>query len=362
MVLNPGLFASLKILNKGVTPRISNQGVPATFSVTMNNGRPCIHGEGEHYAINCCACTDTRSRLYVHHAFGQARHIPGFNQPGDQLLMLAYCQNCQKRVRLAGYLEGYIKSEKDTSQDTLGFLNSGGTSAPPVKRECPSMGFTVPLHEAHPEDEAVLYLKKRGFDTDYLGKVAGALVMVDHPNLDINRLTRGRIGFPFLVDGELKNWQARSPFDLPKGKRWPPKWWFPGQTSKVPWNTDVAAGFSAAIICEGILSAVNMGPAAIAVCGKTLTQESLQIVKARWKRVLLALDPDCGINRKPGEQDFHARMQTLLVENGVEATIAAWTPGDNRDPGDLTPGENIALICRSDPLVAAALPYVACAT
>jgi hypothetical protein len=356
MVLNPELYAALKRLNKGRDPRISNAGLPAAFHLTEVNGKRGISGEGEHYAIDCVVCTDTRSRLYVHHCFGQRRHVPNFNQPGDQLLMLAYCQHCQKRINLQGYIEGYVKSARDSSAETLGFLNSGSSVAPPPKRACPPMGLTVPVHEMDPNDEVVKYLAGRGFNVEYLGKVAGAVAMLDHPDGIIASMTRGRIGFPFYVDGELKTWQARLAFD--SKKKWPPKWWFPGQTSKVPWNVDVAAGFEVVILCEGILSAVNMGPAAVAVCGKTLTAESLEIVKKKWKRAFVALDPDCGINRKPGEQDFHERMLKLLRESGTEASCALWKPGDNRDPGDLSLQENIELIRRSDPVVAATLPYV----
>lgn len=359
MVLNPVLFAALRVLNRGVDPRISNAGVPGSFEFSELNGKKHIHGLGEHYAINCVVdgCNDTRSRLYVHHCFGQTRHFQGFNQEGDQLLMLAYCQHCQKRIRLSGYLEGYMKAAKDTAQETLNFLNSGGSVAPP-RRVCPSMGLTIPVHEAHPDDEAVKYLVQRGFNIEYLGKVAGAVVMLEHPDLRIQALTQGRLGFPFYVDGELRTWQARLAYDLPKTKKWPPKWWFPGQSSKVPWNVDVASGFEVVILCEGILSAVNMGPAAVAVGGKTLTTESMEIVKKKWKRALVALDPDCGINRKPGEADFHERMVSLLKTSGIDASIVQWTPGDNRDPGDLSLRENIELIRRSDPLIAAALPYV----
>jgi hypothetical protein len=358
-VFNPGLYAALKTLNGGEPPRITSLGVPASFTVTYENGKPKIHGSGEQYVIRCPVCNDKRYRLYVHHCFGQVRHVPDFNKPGEQLLPLAYCQHCQKRIRLVGYLEGYAKAALNSPADTLAFLNSQSSAAPPV-RKCPPMGNCVPLHEVDKRDPAVLYLLKRRYNIEYLGKVAGAVVMLDHPDGAIARMVRGRIGFPFYVDGELKTWQARLPYDQPKSEKWPPKWYFPPMNGlpKLPWNVDVASQFPVVILCEGILSAVNMGPAAVAVGGKTLTTAALEIVKKKWSRALVAMDPDAGINRKPGEIDYQKRMIDQLEAAGIRASGITWTPGDNRDPGDLTPGENIELIRRSDPTAAAALSYV----
>lgn len=352
MVLNPALFAALKQLNRGVEPKVTNAGLQASFSVLSRDGKPTLHGEGEHYAINCPCCTDTRSRLYVHYMFGQVLHVPGFNQPGDQLLMLAYCQNEQKRIRLIGYLEGHVLV--DTSAQTLATLC--GTAAP-AKRECPSMGTTTPLQDLPENHQAAAYLTSRGFNYHYLGSACGAVLMHKHSDPTIERMSQGRIGFPFYVDGVMKLWQARSPYDLEKGKKWPPKWWFPGGTAKVPWNVDVAAAFPVVILCEGILSAVNTGPAGIAIGGKTMTPEAIEIIKRRWKRAFVMLDPDAGVNRKPTEKDYHQMLIDRLTVEGIETTGAKWVRGDNRDPGDLGFAGCLQVIKNSDMLVHSMLSY-----
>lgn len=331
-MLNPELFKALKRLNKGVDPKISNPGVRYSFTTRTENGKVKVDGSGEQYAINCVVCGEKRFRLYVHYMFGQKHHIPGYNQPGDELLGLAYCQNCQKRIRLKGYLEGFHGPVDLREAETLEALNGTLKTG---KVACPDMGYCKPL-ESLPEDHpAVKYLAGRGFSAKYLGETSRAVLIEGHHDATINRLAAGRIGFPFYVKGELVAWQARSPFDLPKGKKWPPKWWFPGGTSKVPWNLDIAAQFPVVILCEGILSAVNAGPAAVAVCGKTITSASMSLIKERWTKAIVMLDSDAGINRKPGEIDYHERMLSDLKGAGIEAQCVQWTPGDLRDPGDL---------------------------
>lgn len=331
-MLNPELFKALKRVNKGVDPKISNPGVKYSFTVRKENGKTKIDGSGEQYAINCPVCSDKRFRLYVHYMYGQKHHIPGYNSPGDELLGLAYCQNCQKRVRLQGYLEGFYTPADPRTAELLEALNG---TLKTEGRSCPTMGSTRPLESLPDDHPAVQYLVKRGFNPKYLGSCGKAVLMESHEDPIINRLVAGRIGFPFFVNGQLVTWQARSPFDLPKGKKWPPKWWFPGGTSKVPWNLDVAAQFEVVVICEGILSAVNAGPAAIAICGSTITSASMALIKERWKKAIVMLDSDVGINRNPGKENCQEKALLWLKEAGIEAQGVQWTPGDLRDPGDI---------------------------
>lgn len=331
-MLNPELFKALKRVNKGVDPKISNPGVRHSFRVTKEGEKTRLHGAGEQYAINCPVCGENRFRLYVHYMFGQRHHVPNYNRPGDELLGLAYCQNCQKRVRLQGYLEGFYTPADPRTAETIAAL-SGTLKTASVG--CPPMGSTKPLESLPESHPAVKYLAERGFNTRYLGETCKAVLIEGHHDPIMNRLAAGRIGFPFFVKGELAAWQARSPFDLPKGKKWPPKWWFPGGIQKVPWNLDVAAQFEVVVICEGILSAANAGPAAIAICGNSITSASLALIKERWKKAIVMLDSDVGINRTPGKEDLQLRAITTLKDAGIEAQGVQWTVGDLRDPGDL---------------------------
>jgi hypothetical protein len=186
--------------------------------------------------------------------------------------------------------------------------------------------------------------------------------MHTHPDPIIARITNGRVGFAHMLDGKMRLWHARLAYESDK-KGWPPKWWFPAGTTKVPWNLDVAKNHSTVILCEGILSAVAAGPAAIAIGGKTVTPEALGIIKRLWKKAFVMLDPDAGINRKvniPGkkdEPDFQLRLVELLKTEGLEVSQARWSRGDNRDPGDLGLQGTLQVIKNSDPMVAAGLAY-----
>lgn len=360
MVLNQALFEALRKLNKGNAPKIVNAGQTGRFRVEMIAGKPTLHGEGEQYSINCPFCGDTRQRLYVHHMFGRIHHVHGFNQPGQQLVTLAYCHNETKRIKLIGYVEGYLKV--DATAQTMDFLNQRNSAGANLQHSCPGMGETTPLQDLHRGHPAVEYLIGRGFDPGYLGRTCGAVLMVKHPDPYIGKISDGRIGFGHHIDGKLKLWHARLAYDAGK-KKWPPKWWFPSGTIKVPWNVDVASHFPVVVLCEGILSAVNAGPAAIAIGGKTITQETLGIISTRWKRAFVMLDPDAGINRpmpEPGKirmLDYQIRLVDQLTAAGMQVTAAKWALGDLRDPGDLGLAGSMQVIKNSDALVAATLDY-----
>lgn len=330
--MNPELFKALKRLNGGRDPKISNPGVPGTFSVEVVDGKTRLHAAGEQYGICCVECGETRHRLYVHHMYGVKHYIPGFNQPDTELLCLAYCQNEGKRIRLEGYLKGFYEPKNLRTAETIEALNGTLVTA---KRSCPPLGTCIPLQDLPDDHPAVVYLDKRNFSAAYLGQACGALVMESHPDAMIERMARGRIIFPFYVDGELLTWQGRSPYDLEKGKKWPPKWWFPGGTKKVPWNVDEAKKFEVVIICEGILSAANAGPAAVAIGGKSITTEGLKVITERWKKAVVMLDPDIGLNRAEGEMDYQERLIGTLRGTHMEVEGIQWIPGDLRDPGDI---------------------------
>jgi hypothetical protein len=348
---NMELYAALQRLNNGVPPKVVNAGEPAAFATDRGpDGHVQLHASGELYAINCPKCHEVRCRLRVHFLWGIAHHVPGYNQPGEVLEGLAYCQNEQKRIPLKGYLR------EDYRPDPILAIKMALEEKPPPWT-CPTMGEVIPLQNLPEDHSACQYLVKRGFSPRYLGETCGAVLMAKHPDPYVDRLSRMRIGFPFYVDGILRLWQARLAYDLPKGVTWPPKWYFPSGGQKVPWNVDLAAGFPVVLINEGVLSAVNAGPAAISAGGKTLTTEVRRIIKAHWKRAFVMFDPDAGLCRAAGAPDYQLIAMQQLRDDGLEVSGAKWTPGDLRDPGDLGFLETLKMIRASDPFVFASLPY-----
>ena len=120
----------------------------------------------------------------------------------------------------------------------------------------------------------------------------------------------------------------------------------------------MARYYRVVIISEGILSAVNFGPAAVSVGGKTLTYKVKQLLTTGWEHAVVALDPGAGILRSPGKPDYQQRMVDELKSEGMNAMSLCWTHGDLRDPGDLGTHYCINELRQSCPMAAQLLPYI----
>ena len=353
MVLNPYLFSALERVF-GYRPRITNEGDPFTYEPISTPRGYKMKAYGEQYAVCCPDCGDTKFRLYFHHRFGTS--IADARFPGA-LIDLCFCQHEQRKKPKWYSILGEALSDPRVALE----LAELARNAPQVVgdiEQVPSMGEVTPLRELPRDHQANAYLIKRGYEPTYLSDTYGACLINSHPDEKIHRMASGRIGFPFLINGELKCWQARLSYDLAKGEKYPPKWYFPPKTKKVAWGYDVAKQFKGVIICEGILSAVNFGPAAIAIGGKTLVYAVRKAILETWDSVFVALDPDAGINHAKDEKDFQKRLIEELKREGKTVAGAQWAPGDNRDPGDIGPNGCVELLKRSAPWFVQYLPYL----
>jgi len=175
-------------------------------------------------------------------------------------------------------------------------------------------------------------------------------------------MLKDRVIFPYLFDGKMIMWQGRLHY-TPEKKSRIRKWWFPSGTKKVLWNMDLARKFPVAVIGEGILSGLCAGPAAMSVGGKTIASHMIKFIKDNFKRVMVMLDPDAGVNRgkKRGkdelEDDYQQKMVDRLLAANVDTIGAKWTKGDNRDPGELGLKRTMELIRNTSQSFAADLGY-----
>lgn len=346
--LNPYLYTMLSHMFGG-PPVITNQGEPFSYDVVSTPRGYRMKARGEQYSVSCPDCSDKKKRLYFNHMYGARISDPRFPGP---LIDLCYCQHEQRPKP-----KWYALLGKSLSDPMVALTVQQQTAcATPKGNEPVTMGDVTPLRELSDSHPAVQYLRSRGYETSYLSDVYGACVSNSHPDEKIDRMVRGRIIFPFLVDGHMLTWQARLAYDLPKSQKFPPKWYFPGG-SKTLWGYDVARQFPVLILCEGILSAVNFGPAGVSVGGKTLLYSMNKLVVGQWKYAVVALDPDAGINRTK-DPDFQERMVRQLHDAGLHVSGVLWTPGDNRDPGDLGPVGCLELLKRSAPWCIDMLPYL----
>lgn len=334
-MLNPGLFKALSALaeeTNGPPPAVSNEGAGFTYSVDKYRGRYFIRPEsGEQYHLNCPFCSDSRKRLYVHHAYGLPSPDPRIQGP---MIDLAFCQNEQeKKPQLYFTLKDYFWA-LDRGLIVLDdrAKSCAVEAVSPLEQVPPSVGETVPL-ASMPDSAHYQYWVRRGYDPYYLANIYGACIPVSNPDKDMWKMVRSRTIFPYTYQGRTIMWQGRLNFD--HADKFPPKWWYPGGTKKVLWNMDLALQFPVCIITEGITSGICAGPAAVAVGGKTLTGFLADFMVENWEMAMVMLDPDAGINRKPGEKDYQKMMVSQLKSRGMTVFGARWKKGDLRDPGDI---------------------------
>lgn len=358
MALNPALYKSLSDIARKLhlgEVRVVDEGAEFIGAVERTPYGPKIEvAQGEEYQMCCPFCGDERHRFYVSYMYGMPS--PFAQLPGE-MRMLAYCQNEQKchGARLKGLLKS---TDYNTLIDKgLVVIRVDEIQKDQVFRPPPPMGVLKGLDKLDSDHQACRYLRGRGYSPDYLAKVYGASVVVEHPDDRLGRILQDRIMFPFYIDGEVKAWQARLQWDPGKDYRGVPKWFSSGG-SKVLYNVDNASKYEACVVAEAVLDAINFGPAGIAVCGKTIMPSMAKLIAERWKYVMVAFDPDAGVNRKIGENDYQTRAIQRLRDYGVpHVSGAVWDRGNNADPGDLGKLGCAQLVLRSDRIVYSRLPY-----
>ena len=370
MVLNPELYKALEEISRrqgGGPPRITNAGMTFTYAVVTNDrGRKTIKpGPSEQYHIDCPFCTDKRQRLYVNHMYGMQSPTPMV--PG-RMLRLCFCQNEQMpKSELFSLLSDYQSALERGLIVTDKASTRQVEEINPYEQEPPTMGDTVPVHKLPRIHPAVQYLESRGYDIEYLGSMLGAQLITDHPDERVAYQAVGRVAFPFTYNGRMVMWQARLTREVTaeekakakaERRRPPPKWWFPGGFNKVLWNMDLARHFPVCVITEGISSAINCGPAAMAAGGKTLLPHMVKFIAQHFEGALVMFDPDAGVSRKAGDPDYQTRAVEQLTNAGCPAISALWEPGSTKDPGDLGVSGCAELICKSSRYFCEKLGYI----
>ena len=208
------------------------------------------------------------------------------------------------------------------------------TSASPVeerKKIIPGDPGELVSLKALPDDhQAILYLKRRGFDPNELSTCFGVSYCREgKPFAGGLFNTSNTIVIPLYENGIVVGWQSRllytpdslSPEECEamgykkkeNGKyRRPPKYFTaPGvEKGRILFNVDWAVHSDTVVVTEGAFDAMAVGLCGIATFGKNVTDEQVKLL-SRWRLVVLLLDPDA-----KDEQEKLARRfpnDTLVV-------------------------------------------------
>ena len=66
----------------------------------------------------------------------------------------------------------------------------------------------------------------------------------------------------------------------------------PNKKTSVIFNYDYARLSKTVIVCEGMFDAMTIGSSAIAIMGKTISEDQYNIISNNWNNIILAFDPD----------------------------------------------------------------------
>lgn len=272
MVLNPTLYSALKL--KFGEVKISNQGEKGQkqYFTTFDGKKRVRFFGGEHYRVNCPLCGDKRFRLHIHYAFGTYDSI--INQ---KILFCAHCFNCGAKPgdgKLLKFLNfsyhGFHPFAPQVRQDRL--------KKPVLEPEAAKLpGIFLPLVEFSDKHPIIEYVKSRNFDPEELWNEFGIGVC-----LSKNPLINRRLLIPifWILDNKLSliGWQARAVPGF--SDRSEPKYFTMAGFKKsiVLFNFFKALRNKYLVITEGAFDAIRIGPAGVALFGKTISQAQVNLL------------------------------------------------------------------------------------
>lgn len=204
-----------------------------------------------------------------------------------------------------------------------------------------------PLEFMDDSNCAVQYLRGRGFDPWVVGSMLqlqyvrkGRVLSRPEDGLYFN--PTNTLLFPVFYQGQLVGWQYRLLYDPSRlddqrcldlgyptfeGKIIRPPKYFTGgglPKSQILYNGDQASKYGLVVVVEGGLDVAGVGPNAVGIYGKKLSDEQLTALR-HWDVVALMLDPEA-----QDELQGAYRSLALIRRN---PTIMV-TPPNGKDPGD----------------------------
>jgi hypothetical protein len=299
---NPFLFRQLEIIFKIVL--ISNEGAPLVLnSFVEQDSRLDFASAGEYYRVCCPFCRDRRFRLWINHAFGQRLH-------GRDLTILAHCfnENClgkeENRQELKEMLFSSFFQDFDLEVKQR-------VISQPVAVEEP--GFILKLSELEVNHKAILYLKSRGYDPQYLEENFS----VGYCQSSRYKHAADRIYIPAYFENKLQFWQCRFIGDMDFKKSYIPKYYScpGGHKSHFLYNCEQAKDYSVVVIVESPASVWNLGLNTMASFGASLSDQQIEYLKNTCRNSIIVTAFDADVQNSPTILKVVQRLNNSRFEN-----------------------------------------------
>jgi hypothetical protein len=296
-----------------------------------------VKGWGECYQICCPVCGDRKRRLFFSHLMRS--YVKAKGETGTQYrcgdLYVCHNEHCNLReyiqkMDLKKLHKVHISDQVPEATSRIiswkeGVLPRGAR---------PIVDVTVPV-------EVRRYLERRGYDLHALCRdfnvmfVAEGMAQNEEEEAPIFR--EDRILIPIIQGGLNVSWQARSVGDDNKRKYLFQKGF---RKSECLYNMDKAKRYDGVVICEGITDVWKIGPDAVALFGKVMSQRQHELLSIMWSfagSATVMLDSDA----YPEAQKIAQTLRSDKRAFPLGVRVARLPSGD---PGDYTTEELTAFI------------------
>ena len=283
-MLNQELYDRLRRVFGQV--KVYKRGVSAVFRTTksLNGTSKVLLDGGETYVVCCPFCNDRRFRLYFSHIWGQK------DKSGKPDLRFVHCFNedCvsdpERKRRLYEIIHLPPRQRPK-------FIYVNKMTEVPKRPEPIKLPKDFVLLSDLPEDHPVCrYVSSRGFRPEYLAETFRVGTFIDGPR----RGLLPKVVIPFIFNDDVYGWQERAIDDSvqPKYLTLPAGF----KKSLFLYNYSCAMWFPLIVVCEGVFDVFRVGPAAVALLGKTISDEQVKLLEKAKKPVAVFLDGDADVS------------------------------------------------------------------
>ena len=325
-ILNQGLYSLLRRqFGKVVVARAGEQAV--AHAVEYNGKRRIkFLVQGEYYRINCPFCGETKQKLYINHRWGR-----GFDEfPGSLFWWASHCfvNDCLSDYGNSSELKRRVYLTRNTRSRCDEFPIEVGIIQEPIKGPVQDPGQCVLLEELDSTHPACCYVRNRGFNPAELSK--NYRVSFCDTALPGFRGAAGRLIVPIIMDGEQLSWQGRYFPDVDWKATGIPKYYnCPGVSKRLlVYGLDEAKAIPSrpfCIIVEGVTDVWALGPGAVCILGKSMSEHQFDKIKrAGFKNILVMLDADA----KDDASDLISKFRSFASVVNVEIP-------ENTDPASM---------------------------
>jgi hypothetical protein len=238
---------------------------------------------GEYYRVSCCFCNDTRRRLWINHMYGVPDAKTGTRH---RWMAVCYNENClakeENRVDLIRRTSWYHRE-----------AGAGRVEVPPGREEATGKPIPLPSDFVRLDDlagnhQAREYVRGRGFDPDKLAKKWH--VGFSHEAHLVAQ--SGRLIVPFFrpEEEDVWGWQGRRVVDGPLIEG--PKYYTSKglKKSQLLYGLErVQDGDGPVLVCEGVTDVWRADKDAVALLGKSASQEQVRLVRKYFRMVVFPL-------------------------------------------------------------------------